>query len=784
LPLADADVSRISAIAPDTPLKARLALTSIALVVVAMRSAQAAAAPVAVPLAVEERGGVPRRAFPASASVPFPRGRLARPAALWLAGSDHRPVPMQTAVLERWPDGSVRWLLVDFLADLPAGGRATYTLSEGKPPRAAAGPRIRMDTRDGARTLDTGAITVTIPADGAALASGVVAGGRRLGPIALPTLRIGSEDGERPSPGRVAVETEGTVRTELLLTGRYPRGVAYEARVAVFAGQPFLRLRHTITNLADALYAPVRSLALVVPGSFTSATLGIDGGARPLASLGEPHELRHDDTTPVLLDGRSAGRHADGWAAATGDGLTATLVAPWFWQEYPKAFRVGAERLEVDLMAGSGAAIQFGTGAAKTHEVWVVVEGSDDKSPGGALAETLVAPLVALPAAGWVAASRALPGAVDPAAPDVQDFLARLAKSFAGYQKRVRTERWDDGPPVACQERTAEHPRVGLYGDLNWGDWQFPGYRDRTRGCDGWGNLEYDLPHVLALAWAATGSRDFLATLVPAARHYGDVDVIHHAPGHPEWVGLNHPHKPLHFAFDAQQKVDLGHTWTEGLVSYWRLSGERRALEAARGIADALIPRVAKAHNPRQFGWPMIALAAVHDATGERRYLDGLRAYADAAMAVYRPTPAAGDWKMGILADGLARVDAATGDERLRRWLVSYADALVAEPERWSDARYALPLGYLAGATRSERYAAEARRRVRTLRIGEWGKPLAAMGRTGFRLLAPLPRDLGRSAAPAPAARPAKRPARHPPPALKRGPDAPPPASPRERRPR
>src|SRR5204863_6316314 len=87
----------------------------------------------------------------------------------------------------------------------------------------------------------------------------------------------------------------------------------------------------------------------------------------------------------------------------------------------------------------------------------------------------------------WIAASGALPRALDPDAPGARDFLARLATAYDRYLDRVRTERWDDGPPVPCSERKTEHPRVGLYGALNWGDWQFPGYRDHVRGCDGWG---------------------------------------------------------------------------------------------------------------------------------------------------------------------------------------------------------------------------------------------------------------------------------------------------------
>ena len=703
----------------------------------AVRAAAAPSAPLAVPLVVEEPGGVVRRAFPASASIPFAAGRLLRPDALWLAAPDGRAAGLQTRALERWPDGSIRWLLVDFQVDVASRGRATYTLRDGKPPaEAARAARVRMETRDGARVLDSGALRVRVASDGDAPLAELTVGSTsvRLG---LPTLVVDGAKAGAPGSRKVAVETEGPLRTELLVTGRYPQGIDYETRIAVFAGQPFVRVQETIINRADPHYAPLRSLALPVSGRFTRGSVGVDGETRPFEGLKPPHELTHADAVPAMLDGARAGRHADGWARVQGNDVTVTVAAPTFWQEYPKAFRLAPERLELDLFAGTDAPVEFGSGAAKTHEVWVAVEpGAGGRADDFAAA--VGAPLVALPAADWIVASHALPQALAGKAPTAREFLARLATAYAGYREHVRTERWDDGPPIPCGARTSEHPRVGLYGVLNWGDWQFPGYRDHVRGCDAWGNLEYDLPQVLGLAWAATGARVFFDGLVASARHYRDVDIIHYLPDRPGWVGFNHPHKMLHFAWEANEGVDLGHTWVEGLITHYRLTGEVRSIEAARGIADVLLDKAGRARNPRQFGWPMLALAAVYDATNDRRYRDAGLEYALDGMRAFEPTPASGDWKMGILADGIAATHAATGDERLRRWLVTYADAYTSTPGRWKDARFALPLGYLTALTGQQRYATGAQSAAAAIKIGEWGKTFAATGRTGFRLLAPL----------------------------------------------
>jgi hypothetical protein len=742
-----------------------VAFASLFVLSFAMRSAVSWGAPLEIPLTLVEPAGAARSAEPASASVPFPRGRLKAADGLWLAGPGGRAVPMQAEVLERWSDGTVRFLLIDFLATVPPRGRATYTLREGKPPAAPGGPRVRLETlADGGREVATGAISARVPASGDVLLADVVAGAGGVDAgVPLPQLALANGQPTRGEVTRLDVETAGPIRTEILLTGRHPHGMAFEARVAFFAGQPLVRVRYTLTNLGDPLEAKVRRLAFTVPGHFTRGTLGVDGGTRTFETLEHVHEVRHAAPTPALLDGEPAGRRADGWVRAIGDGGAVTLVAPLVWQEYPKALRVAAEAVEVGCLAGDDDPVLFGTGAAKTHEVWIALHPHGDAPPPAPLARALGAPLVALAPATWTAASRALPNAIAPDGPLARDFLARVLAAHEKYRQRVRTEQWDDGPAGPCSARTAEHPRVGLYGALDWGDWQFPGYRDTVRGCDGWGNLEYDLPQVSALAWTATGNEAFRETMAAAAVHYRDVDIIHHAPGHPDWVGLNHPHKPRHFSFEAEEKVDLGHTWSEGLVTYWRLTGDRRALAAARAMADALVPRVERAKNPRQCGWPMLVLVAVWDATGERRYLDAARRFAEAGMRLHRATPEAGDWKMGILGDGLAAVDAAAPDPSTRRWLVEYGNAYLAAPERWRDPRYALPLGYLARVTGDARYAVAAARVVSTLKVGGWGKPLAAMGRTGFRLLAGLPKNV---AAPPPA-RPAP-PARKAPPAGKR----------------
>jgi hypothetical protein len=705
-----------------------------------------------VPIAVAEPAGIARTAEPVTVGVGLPAGRVRTPDALWIAGPDGRAVPSQRRVLERWPDGSARWLLVDFLASAGAHATASYGLRDGKAPAPPRGPALRTSLDAGGTRVATGALDVVVTRDGPLVRTARPEGIE----VGRPILVADDFGGTEPGDGRLMVETEGPVRTEWLRTGRHAGDLAWEVRIAVFAGSPAVRLQLTLTSLASRPYTRIASWLLPVGGGFGSGTFGVGGGARRVA-LDARHDLVQLDARTARLDDEPVDTTGDGWARASGERSVVTAVRRWFAEEWPQGLSLSRTRLGLDLLAGAHGRVELGIGAAKTFELWLVVETPEAAGDAAALATRLQRPLVVSVEPAWTAASRALPNAVAPDGPGVADLLPRLQTAIGRYLARNRAERWDDGPPTDdCEARTGEHERVGAYGALNWGDWNFPGYRDRSEGCDAWGNLEYDLPQVLGLAFAATGARTSWEAFVAAARHYRDVDVVHHAPGHEEWRGINHPHKVKHFAVESKNKVDLGHTWLEGLVTHYRLTGEVRSLEAARGIADVLVRVRSKAGNPRQFGWPMIALAAAADATGDARYREAALSYAEAAVARNEPTPAAGDWKMGILADGVAAVHALTHDERLRDWLVRYGDAFAAEPARWEDdPRYALPLGYLAALTGDARHRAAGLATVDEMPIGDWGKTLAISGRTAFRILGPLgpAATRARAAPPRPSAR-------------------------------
>ena len=78
----------------------------------------------AVEIHVEAESPAERRREPVTCGLPWPRGAVPADARLAMTDGAGRPVPLQVRTLDRWPDGSVRWALLDWQATVQ--GRASF----------------------------------------------------------------------------------------------------------------------------------------------------------------------------------------------------------------------------------------------------------------------------------------------------------------------------------------------------------------------------------------------------------------------------------------------------------------------------------------------------------------------------------------------------------------------------------------------------------------------------------------------------------------------------------
>ncbi len=677
--------------------------------------------------------------WPLRVGVPFARG--ARSDVANLALSEGKTLrPSQARALSRWPDGSVRWAIVDAIANLPAHGAAKLsvtTVATGAVARAS----VALDEADRV-IIDTGKLRFEIPKQRFALLENLKVGeAAGLSGSVTDSLKIDEKVLSPQPPLNVRIIDNGPVRALVELRGHYNGAFDYLIRVEAYAGHAAVRILHTFESHSSDADNRLADLTLGFPlpdeqqRGGSRFRLGRDGhpaseGNLPSTGLSAVQLDNHR----LEVSGKSGDGHLDGTLHLGSAEKGLALIGRWFWQQYPQAFEVTGQQVRYHLWAGQGGSTLAGSGSAKTHEL-VVVFGSE-AMPAAQQPAAVAGPLIGHVDAAQMRATRALRNVIDSSGAGAA-FLQEFKSAVGRYRERRNSEAWDDRDEATCapDSKLPSHPRTGLYGMWNWGDWNYPGYHDTTKGCDAWGNLEYDLTQVMALGFAASGDATMLEETIAAARHFMDVDRIHFSTKHPSWVGMNHPKNPRHFSFELGG-VDLGHTWTEGLISYTMLTGDERGLEAARAIGEYLVARVpslALKGNPRQWGWPQIALVAVYEATADKRYLDAAEAYAKGGMSVHPPAITK-DWKIGILAEGLAYTQSVSADPKIGEWLGKYAAAVVAYGGP-RDARLLPALAYLGRAGKMPEYSKLASGAVTKLEFGGWGKPLTIAGRLGFSLL-------------------------------------------------
>ncbi|MFW6157996.1 MAG: hypothetical protein ACOC8E_01400 [Planctomycetota bacterium] len=284
---------------------------------------------VEVPVSVREPAGIARTNQPATGGIPFKPGQVTDVDELALIDADGNPLPAQFTTLNEHPDGSVRWVLVDFLCTVPANGTAKYTLRTGATNPPPKTPLKIGETRGtGTVVVDTGAVAFSLSTKAPTLQpfSSIEAGAKKLVKDSrlellnceLEEKTVGKgrrkrtqstlkEDGEvytcgAAAPRRVRWEYRGPVRATLRLDGEYEGEgppLSYTTRITAWAGCPSIRVEHAIrnSNPAEGNDAFIKRAALTLD-------LGID--AEP-EGRGLDWAAGGDGTVGLLVQNRHTG---------------------------------------------------------------------------------------------------------------------------------------------------------------------------------------------------------------------------------------------------------------------------------------------------------------------------------------------------------------------------------------------------------------------------------------------------------------------------------------------
>jgi len=563
-----------------------------------------------------------RRGEPLRCSVPWPPGAFAAGARPCLRDRHGRAVAVQARALERWPDGSVRWLLLDWQGETGAAPYRVEPAASEPPPSAPI--TVEREAADG------------LVLSGAGLSYRAGPGGRLLA-VSAPgrpgevRITLEGSDGEHRALttriDRVEIAERGPLRARLALAGSLELSgralLALAVEIELFAGLPAVRLRVAVTNPRPAAH-PGGQWRLGAPGSvylerltLRAALVGAGPGEARGALSPEPDAPLAPCPLPALLYQDSSG--GEQWASRVhvnregrvpvrrrgyvveaegthAEGLRATPLAllerdPWhlalamrhFWQNFPKGLGIGESALELHLFpAEHGDLHELQGGERKTHEC---VLGLGPDGVGEGPLEWVREPLLAHPEPAWYAAAGAAPW-LTPAAPG-EPAAALVASLLEG--------------PASVE---AKRERVDEYGWRHFGDlWadHEEVFCDAPRPVISHYNNQYDALRGFAVQFMRSAERRWFEWMEELAAHVADIDCYHtdgDKSAYSRGMFWHTDHyadaaTSTHRSFPAGGKggggPSPGHLYTTGLLLHHLLTGSEASRRAVLALGEYVI---------------------------------------------------------------------------------------------------------------------------------------------------------------------------------------------------
>lgn len=544
-----------------------------------------------IPLNVEESGGFVRRSEPVSTGIPLPRAAVKDLSTLCVTGPDGAAVPAQFETLATWPDGSVKWVLVDFFADCPAGGKAGYFLSDsGKRPESM--PMLGLEQSADAVTVETGVMRCRLDRKNFDLFSSVwldhdrdgnFSDSERVTPlIPEPGINLIDSHGREISSrwGKIEsfeLEASGPVRATLAVKGALGDTdsepfLRYTARLHFYAGSGLVRVFFTLENHNPTMPLPGSHWVLGRPGNVFFADLSLSaqldfhgpiqlsvgdgsreildrvvltgtGGIYQESSGGENwfhrNHMNHLGKIPMrfrgaetFLDGVKTDQvnRPDAWLHVADRQFGLAIALRHFWQNFPKALSASPDgTVRVGLWPEEFLSLhELQGGEIKTHEMAFFFHTGPQ---GSNRRENRVA--TAMGSFHKPLYVRA-PVQVFLASGFFDDAVAYAPKRFSTYERYQQAAIVSE--PVNL---VADMETIDEYGWRNFGDTWAKNETDKSRGPHtgrqvvSHFNLEYDFGYGMlfqslrTLGSAPELSRKWWNLAEAALRHESDIDVYH-----------------------------------------------------------------------------------------------------------------------------------------------------------------------------------------------------------------------------------------------------------------
>lgn len=581
-----------------------------------------------------EQAGIYRNAEPVSFGVPLPPGSLLKTETLVLSDDTGNFLPSDTRTLATWPDGSVRWLLVDTQVTVGANEDRLLTLTRDKHAGSIPGPPVMtVDEAAGEEvTIDTGKTAFCVgTAPTLQLFKRIgVAGGPdpAFGPSPLTLTDTGGKTWY-PMVDRYTIEHDTRLKKVLLIHGHFgsdgkKNGMVFRIWAHFHAGSSGVRLDIAVRNPKQAVHRggawdlgdpnSIRFRDLVftaIPrtdGPMACCyTLNTDHSQTPCrgkynifqASSGgvnwdSANHVNHEKKIPLQFSGFKV--FEDGKEIANGDRANPigavrikhvwlSLCCSQFWQNFPKAMDIEGSGICIGLFPDChGEPFELQPGEEKTHTLYMALD-DDPLTPLKSTADPLIPVLSCRDLFLGITSPRPVPFRY-PAYEELIQHVTSGPNSFSAKNEQVDEFGWRNFGDVWADHESAYsgNPLISHY------------------------NNQYDLIKGLLLQFMRSGESRWFKLARNMGNHVTDIDMYHTDQDKPQYNNGLFWHTDhyldaatsTHRTFSREHVAakPLGcfgggpapdHNYATGLLYLYWLTGESRYKHGVLDLAENII---------------------------------------------------------------------------------------------------------------------------------------------------------------------------------------------------
>ena len=701
-----------------------------------------------VPLRGDFPAGAGEEAVPVSGGIPFPRGQLKSVGSVRLLGTDGKEIACQVTRLAVWPDGSVKWALID--AVLPPSAAEALAIEYGAGVQRSPVPDpITAGMRGRDAEVDGGGVGALISRSGGGVLDALSYGERiylapdRPARLVVNALRIADGTSGKALPAHqfvcrdtgatldvgkvsideITVESEGPIRATIRIRGhvllprfgstlpqavkrREPAGrLPFTTRLSFFRGCRVVHGQHQIvfSGEPDCDYLARWSIQLRGRAS-ARGSLALEPGVA-LDQVGDQTTIPTHQTRlcwAPIREGFALVRK--GWqnrpcAITHGNGdawidFWPEAAGVWDLRRYAREWACGESGNTKDARSIRRYAKWAARGLAKSHDFVIYLGGTDPTGAAPAIVRALSDRALLLAPPAWYAQTQAL-GAIAP-----EQTSGPLAALDAGTRREIDYH-------LYCQDLFRWH------GKLEYGNWQtrFGVIHRHDRWDRDYGRWAWALNdgagrigHMLMLQFLRTLERRYFDAGEAFNRANYDTNMVHtvlHLENTRNWwtaTGCSHRHgvQPFSCPYIGMRGSNPGgqrilHLLTgDGVIA----DGLGIVAEASYKYITGHGSRLCNSGGSDGQGSASNALLWKYETAGDRKYLDACRKILERSGLI-PPKPGA---RLGYapsfgLFNAAGEYAELSGDQTFRQHMVELARQ-GAKQKRSEQFLYAIALGH------------------------------------------------------------------------------------------